>query len=397
LARFREIAEAVCPALGIEADFFDPADVLKGKEVAKTLRLLQLLAVAAARYQPQPSHGGLTRPRELPTILNLMDRCLQGAKHEVELRHNMAAGTSDGDRSLEEKIHEAERQLQAEARARVRQEEALADAERQLQESNAQVRRVEIECELTASNEAGADPEQDALQRQVVQLEDHANAEAAEGDILRMLLSQLEEVRNELSQDEIDASALDEKRQELEASLAAAEAQAQQLEAEVQRERERHEAEQELMGQTPEEQKLILQAHERKLRMRAEALEAQFTQIQAEADERKASNLRLGHEQKELISKAEDATLQIQIVQEERDALREAMEQLFSEKAKVEEELKNIEDGYNNLTERLNLKQDEACELEHLVEQKKMEVAGLQKEGWHMLCGTAGPVPVVAA
>mmetsp|Transcript_124405 Transcript_124405/g.265106 ORF Transcript_124405/g.265106 Transcript_124405/m.265106 type:complete len:1170 (+) Transcript_124405:123-3632(+) len=393
LARFYAIAQAVGSVLGISADFFDPADVLKGKEVAKTLRLLQLLAVAAARMRPDVAvpAGGLTRPRELPFMLDAMERCLQGAKREVEARREAAAGATEGDRSLEEKISEAERMLQEEARARLRQEQAFADAERQLQESKAQVRMVQSECELTLNSEAEADPEQLDLQRQIAELSAAQTSADSSGDMLRMLTSQLEEVRRHLAQDESDTAQLDLRQQELRASLSTAEAHARRLEAEVQRERQRLETEQELMGQSPEEQVLILEAHEKKLRTRTETLEAQIAQIQAEADERKAANLRLGQERTELERTAEDAHLQIQIVQEERDAMREAMEQLWLEKAAVDEELDDRMQGYISLSERLNSQQDETCELEALVEQKRQEVAGLQKNGFDMLCG-AGAV-----
>merc|ERR1711879_53515 len=98
------------------------------------------------------------------------------------------------------------------------------------------------------------------------------------------------------------------------------------------------------------------------------------------------ANIRLGQEASDLQAKVEDAHLQMQIVQEERDALREAMEQHWNEKAAVDEELQYRMQGYVNLSERLNTHQDELCELETLVERKRQEVASLQKNGFHMLC-----------
>merc|ERR1719379_338954 len=57
LARFQEIADTVGQALGVTVDF-EPADILKGKEVSKTLYLLQLLAVAAAKKMSANGAGG---------------------------------------------------------------------------------------------------------------------------------------------------------------------------------------------------------------------------------------------------------------------------------------------------------------------------------------------------
>lgn len=394
LARFRSIADAVRSVLGVAPDF-DPTDVLRGKEVSKTLRLIQLLAVAAAKRMPPmenkgPVSGnrrGIARPRELPAMLDAMARCLQAAKAQVDAKREAIKAAVQGEQSLEEKIDALERQLQEESIFRSHQEEALADAERQLEESRAEVKKITNECELTKAAEQ-ASPEQLELEKQVGLLAP-APADLPDDEVPRMLAQQIEEVNKEIQKDECDTSELEAKQQELEAAVKEAEAHARQLEAEVAREQKRCETEKELMGQSPEEQKLILQAHEQKLRTRAEMLEAQITQMQAEAEERKANNLRLEQEKCELQAKAEDAHLQMQIVQEERDAMREAMEQLWNEKSAVDEELQNHMQGYINLTERYTTQQDETCELETLVEQRRQEVAGLQKNGFHMFSGGA--------
>eukprot|EP00812_Abedinium_dasypus_P011918 NODE_5459_length_580_cov_176.131429.p1 GENE.NODE_5459_length_580_cov_176.131429~~NODE_5459_length_580_cov_176.131429.p1 ORF type:complete len:122 (-),score=55.49 NODE_5459_length_580_cov_176.131429:197-562(-) len=113
---------------------------------------------------------------------------------------------------------------------------------------------------------------------------------------------------------------------------------------------------------------------------------------QAETEERKGALLRLEQEKHELQAKVEDSQLQMQIVQEERDSLREAMEQLWKEKSVVEEELYDRMQGYNYLTERFNKQQDEYCDLESQVEKKSLEVAQRQREGlqgtWR---GTSSP------
>lgn len=72
----------------------------------------------------------------------------------------------------------------------------------------------------------------------------------------------------------------------------------------------------------------------------------------------------------------------MQIVQEERDSLREAMEQLWTEKAQVDEDLEIRMAGYINLSERLNLQQDDNQDLEMQIEQKKEQIAEMQRSGF---------------
>merc|ERR1712107_795596 len=97
----------------------------------------------------------------------------------------------------------------------------------------------------------------------------------------------------------------------------------------------------------------------------------------------------VGKESKEFEEKAEDASLQMQIVQEERDALREAMEQLWNEWAAIDEELLHYQQSYSDLSERIFNLQDRNCDLEVLVERASMEVAGLQKNGFNALSAAA--------
>lgn len=371
---------------------FDGVDVLKGKEVPKTLRLLQLLAIAAARRrtieatQITERAPGVARACELPSIIDAMDRCIQGAKELVDAQRAAAEMDSNEAGSLEAKIAELQRQLAKETSLRLAQEEALADAERVLQETLAAVKNVSTECELTqaAAHPADADAEQVELERQLQELQTVTQSDGSlpEDCIARMLSQQLLELRRELEQSDADIRSLKQKQEELGASVAEALSQARRVEAQVQRERERKETERELSGQSPEEQKMILQAHENKLRTKAESLEAQLVQLQTEAEDRRLANQRLRDEKDDLASKAEDANLQIQIVQEERDAIREAYEQLWNEKATLDEEIQMQETSYVDLSERLSTLQDENEDLVMLVEKKLEQIAELQRNGF---------------
>lgn len=389
LVRFEQMREAVCNAFGIHVDF-DGVDVLKGKEVSKTLRLMQLLAVAADRNKPHDARvakraEGVAKAIELPGMLDAMDKCIQSSRSCIEDQHSEAAAAKgDEERSLDEKISALENQLSEESRQRLAQEEALAKAERALQESKAAARKVSNECERTQTESLeGQDAEQLECERQLDQMRRMADAPGDAQGIIQMLTEQLKGLQREIGQGVEDISKLEDRRGELQATLAELQAQTRRIEAEVQRERAKRETDQELIGQSPEEQKMILQAHEAKLRLRTEALESQIQQLQAETDHHRAVNKTLQSEKEELTAKAEDTNLQMQIVQEERDSLREAMENLWNEKATVDDDLETQMAGYINLSERLSNQQDETRELEILVESKKDEIENLQRNGFH--------------
>merc|ERR1719362_2762568 len=279
-------------------------------------------------------------------------------------------------------INAMDRQLQEESLARVQQEEAVADAERQLEEARAEAKKIDAEAQLQDAAEQPASQLPD-LEKQVTMLS-AAPEDMPPDDVLGLLTQQAEDLRNTMQQDASEVPSLELKHQEVQASLSAAEAHASQLETEVQREQKRCEAEKELLGQSPEEQKMILEAQGKKLRSRAEMLEAQIGQVQVEAEERLTNNIRLKEETDELQAQTQDAHLQMQIAQEERDNMREAMENLWHEKSLVDEELNNQMQGYIYLTERFTRQQDEIQEIENLVERKRQEVASVQKNGFEM-------------
>merc|ERR1712217_954230 len=62
----------------------------------------------------------------------------------------------------------------------------------------------------------------------------------------------------------------------------------------------------------------------------------------------------------------EDIQMQLQVIIEERDGLRDGMELLYQEKTRMDEELENVSEGYTNLSDRL---QDKVIEVQELQEQ----------------------------
>jgi len=243
-------------------------------------------------------------------------------------------------------------------------------------------KKVSNEAAIIQQAAPGVDPESQELERQLQELQPSGGDDVQEEALMKMLTTQVDEVKRELDRDNESVMELEARHQELEECLADANKAKSKLEVEVQRERQLRETEAELAGQAPEDQKLILEAHEQKLRSRAEALKDQIAQIQTEGEERKANVTKKVKEQKELQTKSQEAGLQIEVVMEERDAMREAMEQLWNEYAMLDEELTGQMQAYINLSERLETQQDEFSDLEMSVEQKRNQV-DLQKNGFH--------------
>merc|ERR1712139_248728 len=100
--------------------------------------------------------------------------------------------------------------------------------------------------------------------------------------------------------------------------------------------------------------------------------------MQAEVEERKTANLSLEQEKREFELKIEDVHLQMQIVMEERDAMREAMESLWNEKAVVDGDLEDRQQAYIHISDHLNRIQDEAFDLEDKVKAISQKVARIQ-------------------
>lgn len=383
LARFQQIADAINGELGIQVDF-DGVGVLKGKEVPKTLRVLQLLALSAARQSP-PKHGeektkaeGWT-VTEVPRILDSLDHCIRTAKTVVE-----SQSRNTEEQSLQEKLLAIEASLAEEARFRLAQEEALRAAERHLQETKATLRSISAQCEqkeVQAVQAAStADQELQELERQLEELSDPSKF--SEANVMKLLAGQLDALKVELEHDQEEVNQLQDRRKEVTKALNESTSHARLVEAEVQRARQKREADEELIGQAPEEQLQILQARGQELRGRNEDLEQQLAMMSSEVEEHRNANRRLMQENSEWMAKAEDSQLQMQIVQEERDSLREAMEQLWTEKAQVDEDLEIRMAGYINLSERLNLQQDDNQDLEMQMEQKKEQIAEMQRSGF---------------
>merc|ERR1712032_718665 len=126
-------------------------------------------------------------------------------------RRETKVAATEGDESLEEKIAAMQQQLQEEIRIRTRQEEALADMEQQIQEFRVEAKKVSSECELTNGGDQ-IDPEQVELDMQLQELQQNAAnpQDIDEEDIGKLLLSEIEKVKEGLAKATDDTSKLEE-------------------------------------------------------------------------------------------------------------------------------------------------------------------------------------------
>mmetsp|Transcript_42847 Transcript_42847/g.118436 ORF Transcript_42847/g.118436 Transcript_42847/m.118436 type:complete len:1278 (+) Transcript_42847:79-3912(+) len=394
----QQIADSVISALGLASVDFDPADVLKGKEVPQTLRLLQLMAIAAARSQHcQPSEAGskahpdhskeegLAPASEVPRLLDALVRCIGKAAQQQQEQANgrPCSGRASPTRELENSYHVLQERLEDETQVRKRQEERLAALQAELETSRS------VLCERNV--------QLDDLQQAASNVESRKIGLRQQVDGLRLGL--LEKAKQLKSQQVIDlkeqleevAKTLNTKNQ-LKLKLTGEVKRLQQQQIETDSERETIELEVKRMklrlaeglvdggavrNQTDEI--IELQAEKQKLDVKVLALEENMRNL-TEADdfERQRENGLL-EEMRVQSHKSDDFQMQLQVIVEERDALREGMDKLWQDKARTLEELENVTDGYTALSDRLLEKSMEARELEEDLQKYENLLSMLQE------------------
>jgi len=127
------------------------------------------------------------------------------------------------------------------------------------------------------------------------------------------------------------------------------------------------------------EEILGLQAEKQKLDVRLATLEEKLRNT-AEADDlERQRETSLLEENKIFASRNDDSQMQLQVIIEERDALRDGMDQLWQEKIRVDEELDNVTEGYTHLSDRMLEKSEEARELEEKLQEYENLLSMLQE------------------
>ncbi|CAJ1343387.1 unnamed protein product [Effrenium voratum] len=376
------IADSASAAVGVKRIDFDPADVLKGKEVTKTLRLLQLLAVAAAKFlnrgrlQRKPSK---TRLSAMTPFLDAVSRCLRAVMDSA--RENGASPKEDGDasfRALQDRL-EAEQQLRKKNEERLLEVHKESESFRQaLAERNQQLDQATQAAVATSQKKA-------RLQKDVTTFRQNLLAKA-----LSMGNPKVESLKTEIENHSRLADSHQEEKASLQKNLQ--EMVQEQIEADTQRETLEMEVQRMQVTVASSEELLGVQTEHQKLSMKIASLQEKMRQISEEEDAEREQEAQLLEDKKQMLAKSEDLQMQLQVIIEERDGLREGMDLDWQEKTRLEEELENVSEGYVHLSERLNEKEEEGQELQEQLQQCDNLLEMLQaKAGRDQLAAPAPP------
>lgn len=382
----QQIADTVASKMRMKNLQFDPADVLKGKEVPRTLQLLQLLAIAGAK-EKNPSNGseapasrgeqassnaaeGSTPAKELPLIFEAMARCTQGAVDQHAKTNNLGSTQGSGNASptkeLESEVRTARERLEEDLRLQTRQQERLASLQNELNDARAKLTEKANELELSLASAGSADQKKLALWQEVERLRGNLlqRAKQASGD------KKISEHQSRL--EELAASARIKNQEKMELDKAVKETAQERVDVEAQKDAMEHQIKRMKVrlaegadGEVAEKSQEVMavQAHQEQLDIRVAELEER-TRLLLEADDReKRRYTGLQDQLRDHETKNDDVLVQLQVVSQERDSLREGMDQMWQEKTNVEGELENITNGYTSLSDRLNEKRDEVMEL----------------------------------
>lgn len=369
------IADSSSSCLGAQIDF-DPSDVLKGKEVGKTLRLLQLLSLASIKFSAQREKPMLDRPLslqrrasktrldEMSPFLEAVSRCLKAV---VEL-HERGDGPSP---SREDPTFRAmQDRLEAEQQLRRRNEERLVQLQAEAQSLTQSLAQQHEELEQVTSA-AAASAERKAKLQAEVQLSRQRLLEKAStlrNPKVENLKAEMDDVMTSAEHQKKEKISLQKTLQEMTQEQIDAETRRETLQMEVQRVQASVAEAQGACGSSNEEV-LLVQAEHEKLRMKIASLEEKMRQFSEEEDVERDQETQLLEEKQLVMRRSEDLQMQLQVILEERDGLREGMDLLWQEKTHLEEELENVSEGYSHLSNRLMEKIEETRELEEQMQQ----------------------------
>ena len=314
------IADSSSSCLGARIDF-DPSDVLKGKEVGKTLRLLQLLSLASIKFSAQREKPMLDRPLslqrkasktrldEMSPFLEAVSRCLK-AVLELHARGDGPSPTREDPtfRAMQDRL-EAEQQL------RRRNEERLVQLQAEAQSLTQSLAQQHEELEQV-TQAAVASAERKAKLQAEVQLSRQRLLEKA--STLRN--PKVENLKAEM--DDVMSSAEHQKKEKISLQKTLQEMSQEQIEAETRREILQMEVQRmqasvaEAQGSSNEEV-LLVQAEHEKLRMKIASLEEKMRQFSEEEDIERDQETQLLEEKQLVMRRSEDLQMQLQVILEE--------------------------------------------------------------------------------
>jgi len=394
------ISDTVRDSLGMTQLDFDPADVLKGKEVTKTLRLLTLMAIGASRerqgggaspkvHGDQKRDEGMAPASQMPPLLEALVRCIDMAvaRQQEQQKERPGSGHASPTRELESSHRALQGQLEEEMQVRKRQEDRLAQLQQEL--SSTRMVLEERSAQLDEVQQVASDFEnrKEELRKQVDALRSGLLSRAKSCETANVAVA---DIRKELEE---TAASLNTKSQE-KLRLAGDVKRLQQKQLETDTEKETMEMEVKRMRlraaeglvdnnavkNSPVAEELIdLQAEKQKLDVQVAALEEKSQKLGEEDDaERQRENAIL--EDLQLKNEGEnDQEMELQVIVEERDALREGMDNLYGDKIRCNEELENISMSYTHLSDRLVEKTMETRELQEQLDQYENLLSMLQE------------------
>jgi len=383
----QQIADAVGSALRMDLKF-DPADVLKGKEVPRTLLLLQLLAIAAARAAAQHDVKSVPSAQmpisDIPKLLDAMSRSVQAAlKHwesiqDVRVPSAASAGEASPTR-LDATLLSLQERLEEEIQLRRRHEEKFGDLEKENANNGVVLAQRTADLELCRQAVENSGQKKEELRRQVEVLRAGLlqRARQMDGGEITRVRTELEAVSARMGDGSHKRQILASEVKKLTQQKTEIDTQRESMELEVKRAKLRMAEGLDSGVASQTEEILNLQAEQQQLDVRVATLEEKLRAL-TEGDEEKQEN-DLIEEKKTHSSNNDDAQIALQVIVEERDSLREAMDQLWTDKTRVEEELENVTQGYTNLSDRLLENTDVARELEDQLQKYENCLAMLQE------------------
>lgn len=398
------IADAVAASLGLAAGGidFDPADVLKGKEVPHTLRLLQLLAIAAAREHSQPNGGqaassraqrdrrreGLVPPTDLPDLLMAVVRCLQGVvKKQQQEQERPGTGHASPTRELESNHRAMQERLEEATQIRLKHEERLKALRQELAATQSALGERTVQLTAAHSHASEATSRKDQVRMQIEELRAGLLQRAQECEFetsnegAANLRRELEELAATLKDRSAERVRLAAEVQSLQQQRIDLDSYKENMDMELNRMKLRAAEDLAPLGGDPTdaEEIMMLQAEKQKWDVKVLALEEKMRAIGKFDDDERQQEDRIMEDRRVHSSEQDEMQMQLQVLTEERDALREGMDQLWQDKARTLDELDNVTNGYSHLSDRLIEKSIEANETAQQLEQYEQALAMLQE------------------
>jgi len=322
---------------------------------------------------------------DVPPFLDAMVRIIQAAKKRHE---KLKAPAEDMQKisakpELENRYKALQERLEDEQQVKKRQEERLAALQKELEAMKAATiqRKADLAESQTAAN--NVDRKKAELRNQVEILRAEVLNKATEiedNPSVAEARTELETISENVKITNATKIALANEVKRLTQSRMVAEVQKEALENDLSRLRS-HMGDELANTVDPAqlEEIIMLQAEKQKLDVHVAALEEKQRICAEQDDETRQRESGSLEEQSLAVSRNDDVQTQLQVVTEERDALRDGMDQLWQEKTRGNEQLEDVSNGYLNLSDRLVEKCEEARELEEKLQQYDNLLSMLQE------------------